>query len=626
MTDERLRGNAFRQAGNLAAAIECYRRALGAAPDDPRVLYNLGVSLYEADQPEEAELHLRRLVEIEPNDADAFFYLGTYLHRQQRHAEALPFLKTGVSLSPGNPYLWWNLGVSLAMLGSLDEARECLERTVRIEPSFHEAWFHLGHVHSLQQRRGDAERCYRAAHAGSPDSPVFTEALLFELQAMGQWRDLDRLIALRRRHLQGQSADPTQPFSLLLISTDRAEQLRCARSFAAWTEAGARASARRRSHGRDRPTGGRLHIGYLSADFSEHATSYLMAELFELHDRQRLRVTAYSYGPDDRSAMRARVRAAFDHFVDLRSVPDVQSAGVIEADGVDILVDLKGYTKDARPGILALRPAPVQASYLGYPATMGASFIDYLIADRFVVPPSHAAEYSEKLVYLPGCYQVNDRKRPRPASLSRPALGLPEGFVFCCFNQISKILPGVFDTWTRLLQAMPGSVLWLLDWNPWATENLREEAAARGINPARLVFSALLPIPQHLERIGAADLFLDTFPCNAHTTASDALWAGLPVLTRCGETFASRVCGSLLHALGLPELVTHSAQEYESRALGLARDPDALAALRRRLAAARTSSPVFDTPRFARNLESAYQRIWDVHVAGAPPRHLEIMG
>ena len=418
----------------------------------------------------------------------------------------------------------------------------------------------------------------------------------------------------------------SEPFGLLSIDSTPAEQLAEAATRSRWLKARATAgrgtAAFRHEPARERQgAGGRLRIGYLSADFYEHASAHCLVEVFELHDRERFETIGYSCGPDDRSAVRARLERAFSRFADLRLASNEEAAARIHADGVDVLVDLKGYTAEARTEIVALRPAPVQASYLGYPATMGADFIDYLITDRFVVPPESLAFYSERPAYLEGCYYPSDRGRPVSEAPARAALGLPEeGLVFCCFNQPYKILPRVFETWMRILAATPGAVLWLLQTNPWAPENLREEARRQGLDPARLVFAPACSPSEYLRRLRAADLFLDTVPCNAHTTASDALWVGLPVLTCTGETFASRVAASQLRALELPELITGSLAEYEALALRLAAERGLLGGLREKLWGKRTTGRLFDTPALVRSLEAAYEQMWAIYAAGDPPR------
>jgi predicted O-linked N-acetylglucosamine transferase (SPINDLY family) len=404
--------------------------------------------------------------------------------------------------------------------------------------------------------------------------------------------------------------------------TTAQQQLRCARQ---WVDRSLKAiSGPGCSLVRNRTRGlkSKITLGYLSADFHRHATAYLTAELFEKHDRRRFEVVGYSYGPDDGSPMRRRLIKAFDRFSDLKDASFVESAERIAADEVDILVDLKGHTKGARTEILSLRPAPIQVNYLGYPGTMGAPFMDYILVDDFVVPADQQPFFTERLVHLPGCYQVNDSQREiSPHTPSRAECGLPEdGFVFCSFNNSYKITPEMFDVWMGLLKAVPGSVLWLLEANRFAPGNLRREAETRGVAAQRLVFARPVPLPEHLARHRLADLFLDTFPVNAHTTASDALWAGCPVLTMAGETFVSRVAGSLLRAVGLPELITKSLEDYQTMALRLARNASVLSELRAKLAANRKTSRLFDAGQFARGVEEAYLTMWEICASGQQPR------
>jgi predicted O-linked N-acetylglucosamine transferase (SPINDLY family) len=347
-----------------------------------------------------------------------------------------------------------------------------------------------------------------------------------------------------------------------------------------------------------------------------------MAELFERHDRNKFEILGISSGPDRRSEMRSRLIAAFDRFVDVRRLSDADVARLLREAEADIAVDLKGFTQNCRPSILAHRPAPIQVNYLGYPGTMGAEYIDYIVADEFVIPRDHQIHYSEKVVYLPDCYQVNDRKRKiaeRPPA--RAEVGLPEhGFVFCCFNNNFKMTPRIFDIWMRLLQRVDQSVLWLLQGSTAAESNLRREAQVRGINPSRLIFAPRMKLQQHLARHRLADLFLDTLPYNAHTTASDALWTGLPVVTCAGTTFAGRVAGSLLQAVGLPELVTNALEDYEALALRLATQQGLLQEIKGKLAKNRLTTPLFDTGRFCGHIEAAYTAMWDIHQRGEPPK------
>ena len=407
------------------------------------------------------------------------------------------------------------------------------------------------------------------------------------------------------------------PFALLASSDSPAEQLRCARIFVAARPTTPVIDVSPRVQQLD----GRIHLAYLSADFHDHATAHLMAELFETHDTERFEVTAFSFGPNADSPMRRRLTRAFKEFKDVRDRSDAEVAQMLREREIDIAIDLKGLTNGSRPGILALRPAPVQVNYLGYPGTMGADWIDYVVADATVIPPGDDEFYTEKVVRLPDSYQVNDRQRfIAPQTPTRAEAGLPEtGIVFCCFNNNYKITPNVFDVWMRLLRRVHGSVLWLLTDNATVVSNLRNESSRRGIAPERLVFASRTKLDDHLARHRIADLFLDTLPCNAHTTASDALWAGLPVVTCMGNTFAGRVGASLLRAIGLPELVAGGLTEYELLAVELAQTPAWLSALRTRLARNRATHPLFDVDRYRGHIEQAYTAMWARHRRGEPP-------
>ncbi len=436
--------------------------------------------------------------------------------------------------------------------------------------------------------------------------------LTFLSGGLADWRERDERVQ-RFRAGVASGARNLSPFAFLSLPSTRAEQRQCAQTWAAEL-ATVEPLPRRRVL-----AGGRLRIGYLSGDFHSHATAFLAAGLFERHDRSRFEIFAYSTGLDDGTPMRARLVQAFDRFVDVRGLHPVAIADAIRSDTIDILVDLKGHTEGALPLVLARRPAPIQVHYLGYPGTLAAGLVDFLIGDRFVTPPEHAADYAESIALLPDSYQINDRERPIGETPPREALGLPaDGIVFASFNQTYKINPDVFDAWMAILRAVPDSVLWLLarrDDHP-AIGNLRREAQARGVDPARLVFAAHRPNPAYLALYRHADLFLDTWPYNAHTTASDALWAGCPVLTVLGETFAGRVGASLLNAVGLPELVTTSIEQYIAKAVALAGDPTTRARLRAHLAGPGRSSALFDTARTTSALESAYLRMAEQYREG----------
>jgi protein O-GlcNAc transferase len=604
-------------------AIRCLETCLRLEPETASAHHHLGRALKKLGRAERAAGAYRRALELAPA-SETHNDLGNLLLDEGRLAEAAGHYREALGLWPENALTHNNLGCALSRMEKFDEAAAALQRAVALDPAYADAHLNLGSVQRLRGAREQALACFRRALELRPQDAGIRECLLTELQTVCEWDQLASFANLQRRA----ALDPAQhvtPFSLLSIPSTAAEQLQCARNYAARYEWSLAAQRERLNFRFERGTERRIRIGYLSADFHDHVTAYVMAEMFELHDRQRFEVAAYSYGPDDGSAMRARLKAAFDRFVDGRAMSHAELATAIHADRVDILVDLKGYTQHSRVEVAALRPAPVQVAYMGYPGTLAAGFIDYLVADRYVVPPGQEKHYGEALALLPGTYYVNDRKRASTPTPPRADLQLPQqGFVFCCFNQTYKILPEVFDVWMRLLGAMPRSVLWLLEANPAAKQNLAREARRRGIDPGRLVFAPRVPAERHLGRMAAADLFLDTRPYNAHTTATDALWAGVPVVTCPGDTFAARVAGSLLSAMGLPELITASMADYEALALRLARSPQELAGLRARLLRDRDSAALFDTPGFVRNLEKAYERMWARYRAGEAPARIEI--
>ncbi len=608
-----------------AEAAEAFRDALGLDPQNPALWLFLAKAQKELHQYEEAVESAARALAIQPGFAEAQNLLGMLFQDVGRLDEAIERYRAAVATAPDNAAYVNNLGCALGRAGALDEAVAQLQRALDLQPKDAQTHANVGNLYAIKGRRDLAVRSFEAGHALSPHDPGLTADLLFEMQHLCDWSRLSELCDLQRHNVFERPEQPVSPFTMLSIPSTRREQLECARNYARKIARLVAGERERLRFAFERGPRKKLRVGYLSADLHDHATAHLTAQLFELHDRSRFEVLAYSFGPDDASPMRARLRGAFDRFVEIARLSHAEAARAIHADRIDILVDLKGYTAHARTEILALRPAPIQVNYLGYPATMGADFIDYLVGDRIVTPPEHAADYTEKLVRVSGCYQVNDRKRAIGERPSRRELGLPDHrTVFFCFNQSYKILPDTFASWMRILAAAPDSVLWLLEWNPQAAGNLRREAARRGVDPARLIFAPLLPHRGHLARIGAADLLLDTLPYNAHTVASDALWCGLPVLTCPGDTFPSRVAASQLTSAGMPELIARSIAEYEAIAVRLAHNAAELAALRERLARNRTSCALFDTPAFVRDLEAAFVQMWETYAAGGPPAAIDL--
>jgi predicted O-linked N-acetylglucosamine transferase (SPINDLY family) len=619
-------GDVLQQQGKLDEAVAQYREALAIKPDDAEAHLKLGDALQKQGKLEESVGYYRRALKLAPTNVDAFNNLGVALWAQGKQKEAVGYFQQALALKPDFAGAHNNLGNALKARGELGEAREHYQQALASNPEFAEAYYNLGIVLEEQGRLEEAVAQYRQALTLKPDYVEAENQLMWSLHCFCEWKQLGGIIEHQQQLLHTARSPFIKPFSLLCIPGTPAEQLSCARNHAAHYLAPIARLRDGLGFQFTRAGKPRLRVGYLSADFHQHATAYLIAELFELHDRAQFEIVTYSYGPNDGGLMRKRIADACDRFVEIAEAPFVEAARRIYEDKIDILIDLKGYTRGARTEILALRPAPIQVSYLGYPGTMGAECIDYIITDRFVTPPGHEPFFSEKLVYLPDCYQVNDRKREiAKLTPSRKECGLPEkGVVFCSFNNTYKITPAVFDIWMRVLQRVPGSVLWLLEANTGVAANLRREAKARGVEPERLVFAPKQPLAQHLARHRNADLFLDTWPYNAHTTASDALWAGLPVLTCAGETFASRVAGSLLTAMELPELITHSLEEYEAAAVRLARAPSELAGLKKRLAKSRLTTPLFDSERFTRHLERAYRMMWEQYLKGEGPKRIEV--
>lgn len=617
-------GEVYRAQGKREDAANCYRQAIARKPDYGDPHHNLGLVLQQQGKVEESMLHYRRALVIMPANAEAHNNLANALKAQGNRGEAEAHYRLALAHKPDFAEAHNNLGVTLQDQGKTEEAVLHYRRAVALKPAFAEAYYNFGNVLQGQGKVEEAVDCYRRAVLLKPGYTEAENQLMHYLQHLCEWSRFDEMVECHRERIQKNPEAIIVPFTMLCVPCLPAEQLECARN---WVTNRLSESpvlqTRLRFSETSKP---RLRLGYLTADCRQHAMAPMIAALFELHDRTSFEVVVYSYGRDDGGSMRKRIVAACDRFVDIAADSFVDAARRIHENGIDILIDLQGYTGPARPQIAALRPAPIQVNYLGYPGTMGADFIDYIVTDRFISPTGHEPFFSEKLVCLPDCYQVNDRTREiQEHTPTREECGLPDsGFVFCCFNNTYKIIPVVFDIWMRVLTKIPGSVLWLLDANHGVTSNLQREASARGVDPDRLVFAPRVSQDRHLARYRQAGLFLDTLPYNAHVTASEALWAGLPVLTCAGETFASRVAGSLLTAVGLPEMITYSLEDYEARALRLARIPSELTGVRERLAKNRLAMPLFDGVRFTRYLERAYHLMWENYASGKVSRCIEV--
>ena len=677
--------------GKLTDALTAFDRLLALEPRHVPGITERGSVLLELGQRDAARDSAERAIALEPNYAEAHLNKGILLGLAKQHAEALASFDTALKFNPNLPYAWSGRGNVLFDLRRLEEAGAAYERALAVQPRLAEAWLGLGNVFFELKRASDALAAYDRATLVQPNLAAawlgrgnvlfdlrraedalaaYDKALLHDGDSAEAWAGRGNVFSILRRHgeafaaydkafalkpeLTGLQGDrirarmqichwggleaecdqllhsvrdgkaSTSPFAFLGTGASGADELACARAWAA-----------QRYPASDRPLSSnapyrhqKIRVGYVSADFREHAVSYLTAGIFERHDRARFEITGISIGPADASPVRQRLEQSFDTFIDASALGVDDIAQRIRAGEIDILVDLNGFTQNARTPIFARRPAPLQVSYLGYPGTMGAEYIDYIVADPVLIPETHRANYQEKVVWLPHSYLPHDAASRTISGrrFERREFGLPErGFVFCCFNNTYKLNPRWFASRMRILSAVQGSVLWLSRDNDAAVDNLRKEAAAAGVDPARLIFADRMPSSsEHLARHRLADLFLDTLPYNAHTTASDALWTGLPVLTQPGETFAGRVAASLLTAIGLSELIAETEEKFERRAIELATNPAQLASVTATLAQNRLARPLFNTPLYVGHLERAYATMVSRHQDGLGPDHIDL--
>ena len=657
-------GNTFKAQGRFDEAISCYQQTLSLNPGFVEANYNMALIFEKQARPDEALSCLKQCLQTNPQWAEVHNNIGNLLKQQGFLKEALSSLRRAIEIKPDLYEAHNNLGNALRDQGSLGEAIVSYHAALQINPRFAEAYLNLGITHADDDRPNDAIRCFQTAIRLNPQfaeaytymglaltdqgnrkegieclkkaievNPNCTGAysyLIHQLQHTCDWPKLtrvsERLAELSRQKAADGRLILEPPFICMSRQSELSRNLTIAKAWSRKISEPLKNLKLPVSLENRRQPKAQVTIGYLSCDFHNHATAHLMRSFFGFHDREKFEVRCYSYGPEDSSKYSQQIMEESDQFIDIRECSHIEAAKRIYADGVDILVDLKGHTKGARLGILAYRPAPIQVHYLGYPGTTGADFIDYLITDRVVIPEDHDTFYSEKLVFLPQSYQVNDHQQEIASrNWSREALGLPdEGFVFSSFNLPYKIDPVMFDCWMRILQQVSNSVLWLISDSESAICNLRREAADRSIEPDRLVFAKKIEKAEHLSRLKWADLALDTRIVNGHTTTSDSLWAGVPVIALLGSHFASRVSSSLLHAVGLSELVTHHLEEYEELSVRLATHPSELKAVRNKLNINRLKNSLFDTPRFVRNLEHAYSEMWRIFLEGRAPTQIEV--
>jgi len=612
---------AHHRAGRVQAAVAGYREVLGAVPAHGHATYNLGVAQRALGQVREAIALWTGLVEREPGRIEALLALSRAFRTLGDDPRSLDYAIRAADQEPRSADAHNLRSNALRSLGRNGEALEALDLALAADPGYALGHANRGHLLSALKRHAEAVQSYRAARTLDPSLPDLTGALLDQQMRGCDWRDFTDLQSEVREGVR-RGEPVTIPFTFLAHNDDPADQMACVRTHMKVRFPELPAPAWRG----ETQVHDRIRVAYVSSDFRTHAVSQLLAGLLEAHDRSRFEIHGYALPPQMADDMRRRVAAACDRFTDVSAWSDEAIVAHMREAGVDIAVDLNGFTTFCRPGIFVRRCAPLQINYLGYPGAMGTLAADYILADSVVIPDAESVHYDEKIIRLPFAYQPNDNRRQIATETpTRAEAGLPErGFVFCCFNASYKITPPVFDAWADLLASVPGSVLWLLGGDPVIEANLRAEATSRGLDPDRLVFAPKRALPEHLARHRLADLFLDTLPYNAHTTASDALWAGLPLVTCAGRSFAARVAASLLRAVGLPELATSSLEAYRDLALALARDPDRLGALRAKLAASLATAPLFDTDGTRRQVEAAFGIAWRRHLAGLEPRSFDV--
>jgi predicted O-linked N-acetylglucosamine transferase (SPINDLY family) len=619
-------GLALSANGQQEEAIQAYQRGLQAAPRDTDLQTNIANTLAALSRYEEAAGYYRRVLHANPYDqemrlalVDALRHYGNQCHHAGKFQAAEACFQETIQLVTQEASLYYNLGNAQRALGKLSEAEANYRNALRLQPRDADAHNNLGNVLREQGKLTEAIAQYEMALSINPALFHAKVHLVHQKQHICDWEGLEHGVQEIRQWLRDAPEAQISPFAFLAMPhTTPDEQLTCANHWLNNRYGALHVKQQTHAFLHKKHLKSRLRIGYLSGDFRLHPLAALITDTIELHHRDQIECFAYSYARDDNTPERKRLALAFDHFIDISSMSLEEAAQRIHADGIDILVDLTGFTQSSRTGIVALKPAPISVSWLGFPGTMGkfsdAPLFDYLLTDGYITPASAQPSYAEQLKPLQ-CYQPNDRKRPIAKAPLRADYGLPEdAFVFCCFNQTFKILPDTFTVWMNILKAVPDSVLWLLECNPQAKTNLQKAAELRGVNASRLYFAPRIPMAGHLARHDLADLFLDTAPYNAHTTASDALWMCLPLLTYAGETFASRVAGSLLHAVNLPELVTTSLKDYESLAIELAGNPQRMEALRNQLRQSSDQLILFNTPAFVQALEQAYHEMWQAYI------------
>ena len=613
------RGNVYNELKRYDEALRAYDAALSAKPELVEAWYGRGNAFTSLRRYDKAFAAYDKALALQPDCAEAWLGHGNALFALRQYGEALSAYEKALGLGPDLAEAWLGCGSIYFERADYDEAFAAYERALAASPDFAEAWNGCGNICFERRQYARALVAYDRAAELKPGLDYAAGTRLQAKLHMCDWANLEAEIgACLAAVRQGKLA--STPFALLALPASAAEQQQCAKLYVE-DRTPPMPSLSVKPHSHDR-----IRVAYLSADFGEHPVAYLAAGLYERHDRSRFEITGISFGRDRTSPMRERLQHGFDRFIDVVDRTENEIAALMKELEIDIAVDLMGHTRNGRPGVFARRPAPIQVSYLGYLGTMGADYIDYVIADAVALPFDQQKYYSEKIVHLPDCFLVNDdRLAIAPQTPTRDDAGLPrDGFVFCSFNNSYKLAPAVFELWMRLLQAIDGSVLWLAEANPDMAANLRREAQRCGVDPERIVFAPQLPLADHMARQRLADLFLDTTPYNAGATAAAALWSGVPLLTVLGSTFVGRMAASMLHAVGLPELVAESLSGYEALALKAATDQAFCTSLKQKLERNRGTFPLFDTARFGRHIEDAYVTMWQRHRQGLAPANFAV--
>jgi protein O-GlcNAc transferase len=609
------RGAALSNFGRHEEALAAYDTVIAAIPEHAQSWNNRGNALLILGRDQDALLSYERALSLLPSYTEAWRNRGTALLRSGRLDEALQCFERALQLKPDFGAAWEDCATVLTRLGKREEAIAAYDRAIALNPNNPDLLYNRGNVHAIVRHYDEAIRDCEAVLARSPDYPYARGVLIHSKLQSCNWRGLEAEIwNISMALATGKRI--VSPFNFKAVSDLPSEHLRVAQVWTAHESPPLNSLAQDRRDAHER-----IRLAYVSGDFNNSAVAMLMAGVFECHDRRQFETIAVSFGSAVKTPMRLRLESAFEHFVDVCGRNDEEIAKLLRDMEADIVVDLMGYTGECRSAIFARHPAPVQVNYLGFPGTMGTPYMDYIVADSIVIPEDQHAYYAERVAYLPHCYLPADNTRETAQVPGRTGAGLPDvGFVFASFNNSYKFHPAMFGLWMRLLRAIEGSVLWLPENNAATRRNLTLEAEARGVTGSRLIFAPPLPDPaQHLARLSLADLFLDTLPYNAHSSAIDALWAGVPLLTLIGHSFAGRVAASALTAAGLPELITSTPAEYEAVALRFARDAAALAEIRATLARNRPTAPLFDTVRFTRGLEAVFTGMWERHRRGEKP-------